>query len=123
VFSVNLPAQFPALGQDASLVLYRVVQEALTNVVRHSGAARCLVELAVEGPNLAVRIDDDGCGLPLAGVVRGCGLTGMAERLRMVGGTLRIDTGGSGGVRLVASLPLAASQSIREEAWEPMLQA
>jgi two-component system sensor histidine kinase UhpB len=123
VFSVNLPAQFPALGQDASLVLYRVVQEALTNVVRHSGAARCLVELAVEGPDLAVRIDDDGCGLPLAGVVRGCGLTGMAERLRMVGGTLRIDTGGSGGVRLVASLPLAASQSIREEAWEPMLQA
>jgi two-component system sensor histidine kinase UhpB len=123
VFSLNLPAQFPMLGQDASLVLYRVVQEALTNVVRHSGAARCLVELAVEGPDLAVRIDDDGCGLPLAGVVRGCGLTGMAERLRMVGGTLRIAAGGSGGVHLVASLPLASTNVLKEEAWEPMLQA
>jgi two-component system sensor histidine kinase UhpB len=111
-----------ALGQDASLVLYRVVQEALTNVVRHSGAARCLVELAVEGPNLAVRIDDDGCGLPPAGMVRGCGLTGMAERLRMVGGTLRIEAGGSRGVHLLATLPLASTNVQKEEAWEPMLQ-
>ena len=56
-------------------------------------------------------------------MVRGCGLTGMAERLRMVGGTLRIETGGSGGVHLVATLPLASTNVQKEEAWEPMLQA
>lgn len=122
VFSVNLPLQFPVLGKDESLVLYRVVQEALTNVVRHSGAARCLVELVSDGTAVTVRIEDDGCGLPPGGCIRGCGLTGMAERLRMVGGALRIEMGRNGGVHLVASLPLASTNGQKEEAWERMLQ-
>jgi len=112
-FAVALPDDMPALGKDASLVLYRVVQEALTNVVRHSQATHCLVEVEVKvevGPDcatLALRIEDDGVGLP-SGVTHGCGLTGMAERLRMVGGQLRMTTGASGGVRLEACLPVRA---------------
>lgn len=104
-FAVALPDDLPALGKDASLVLYRVVQEALTNVVRHSQATHCLVELEAVGAMLALRIEDDGVGLP-AGVTHGCGLTGMAERLRMVGGQLHVTTGVGGGVRLEARLPL-----------------
>jgi len=123
VFSVNLPLQFPLLGKDESLVLYRVVQEALTNVVRHSGATRCLVELVAGAASVTVRIEDDGCGLPLGGLVHGCGLTGMAERLRMVGGALHIAAGRNGGVHLAATLPLAVPLSIEEDAWEPMLHA
>jgi two-component system sensor histidine kinase UhpB len=119
-FSVSLPPRLPALGEEASLVLYRVVQEALTNVVRHSQATRCLVGLTVHGATLAVHIEDDGCGLPAGGMVRGCGLTGMTERLRMVGGTLRIENGAGGGVQVIACLPLAPITAEEERAWEPM---
>ncbi len=104
-FAVTMPDDLPPLGIDASLVLYRVVQEALTNVVRHSRAGRCLVQIDVDGASVTVRVEDDGCGLPPASA-RGCGLTGMAERLRMVGGQLRVANGAGGGVHLAASLPI-----------------
>ena len=117
-FSVSLPAQLPALGKEESLVLYRVVQEALTNVVRHSRASRCLVEVAVDAAGLVARIEDDGQGLP-AGSHAGCGLTGMAERLRMVGGQLHIENNPGGGVHVVARLPRTAIAALEESAWEP----
>ena len=105
-FAVTMPDDLPPIGTDASLVLYRVVQEALTNVVRHSQARRCLVGFSVDGASLTVRVEDDGCGLAPA-AARGCGLTGMAERLRMVGGELRLANGPGGGVHLAASLPIS----------------
>ena len=104
-FAVTMPDDLPPMDIDASLVLYRVVQEALTNVVRHSRASRCLVEIIVGDVGVTVRVEDDGCGLPAASP-RGCGLAGMAERLRMVGGHLRVANGAGGGVHLAASLPV-----------------
>lgn len=104
-FAVTMPADLPPIGADASLVLYRVVQEALTNVVRHSRAAHCLIEFGTSAAGVTVRIEDDGCGLAPA-AARGCGLTGMAERLRMVGGQLQVANGPGGGVHLAASLPV-----------------
>lgn len=104
-FTLSLPPALPPLDQEASLVLYRVVQEGLTNVVRHSAARHCQVRIAADGAVLTVSIEDDGLGLP-AGAARGCGLTGMAERLRMTGGKLAIATGPNGGVHLRAELPL-----------------
>ena len=114
-FSVTLPEQWPVLDKDASLVLYRVVQEALTNVVRHSQAHHCLVVVAVDGAGLTVRIEDDGRGLPDA-ATRGCGLACMSERLRMVGGRLHVANANAGGVRLRATLPLADVRCIAEAA-------
>ena len=112
-FAVTLPAVLPAVGKDESLVLYRVVQEALTNVVRHSQASHCLVAVTVDAAGLVVRIEDDGAGLA-AGAIHGCGLTGMAERLRMVGGQLRVTNGPGGGVQVHASLPIMI---VKELAW------
>ena len=71
---------------------YRIVQEALTNVVRHSGAGRAAVvlEIPAEGPDagqLTVTVDDDGRGA--AGAPEGNGLTGMRERAAALGGTVR----------------------------------
>jgi two-component system sensor histidine kinase UhpB len=106
-FAVTMPDELPPMDLDASLVLYRVVQEALTNVVRHSRASRCLVEINAGSVGVTVRVEDDGCGLPLV-ATRGCGLAGMAERLRMVGGHLRVTNGVGGGVHLAASLPIEA---------------
>ena len=125
-FAVTLPEHLPALGRETSLVLYRVVQEALTNVVRHSQARHCLVEVSADvhpGPgagaaNVRVRIEDDGAGLAGA-VTHGCGLAGMAERLRMVGGQLRVANGAGGGVHLYATLPLHRLDTSKETPWTP----
>jgi two-component system sensor histidine kinase UhpB len=118
-FSASVPGEFPALGEDERLVLYRVVQEALTNVVRHSQARHCLVEVTLDTTALVVRIDDDGCGVPAGGAVRGGGLMGMVERLHMVGGQLRIENGKGGGTRVIAHLPLSPCMQHEEAAWAP----
>lgn len=105
-FALVMPAAAPSLGTDAGLVLYRVVQEALTNVVRHSSAQHCRVRISTDGAMLQLRIEDDGCGLPAGGAPRGCGLLGIAERLDMVGGRLEIGPGPGHGLHLQVSLPL-----------------
>src|SRR5574343_1520542 len=92
-FAIELPGTLPPVDEAGALALYRVVQEALTNVVRHSGARHCRVRLAEAGLWVEARIVDDGQGLP-AGPVRRGGLLGMAERLDMAGGWLRLAATG-----------------------------
>lgn len=104
-FSLDMPAELPALNETAALVLYRVVQEALTNVVRHSGARHCRVRIEGQGETLHLSVEDDGKGLPEAGPARRGGLLGMAERLEMAGGNLKIENEGTSGLRLQARLP------------------
>jgi signal transduction histidine kinase len=83
------------------LVAYRVVQEALTNAVRHAAARSCEVEVAVEG-DLRVRVRDDGVG----GVAApGNGLRGMRERVEALGGTLSTGPAADGGFEVRAVLP------------------
>ncbi|MGA9852212.1 MAG: sensor histidine kinase [Gammaproteobacteria bacterium] len=92
-----------SLAQDSALAM--VLREAITNVVRHSGAQHCRIELENGGQQLRLLIEDDGRG----GALReGHGLRGMRERLREVSGQLEIDSGHSG-TRLTVSLPLPAT--------------
>ena len=109
-FSLEIPAGLPPLADEVGLVLYRVVQEALTNVVRHSGARHCQVSIEAEDSVLNLKIVDDGCGLPPAGPSRRGGLLGIEERLAMVGGSLAFETGKTQGVRLRITLPMSAQE-------------
>ena len=85
--------------------LLRVVQEALTNIVRHSQAGNAWIELRRDGGVVRLSIRDDGRGvLPLR---EGFGLGGMRERLALVGGTLQVSQAGTGGVALDITAPLA----------------
>lgn len=104
-FRLDLPAPLPPLADETALTLYRVVQEALTNVVRHSGARRCAVRLAAAGGEIRAEIEDDGRGLPPHAGGGGFGLPGMAERLDAAGGRLDLARGAAGGLRLTAALP------------------
>lgn len=108
-FRLEMPARLPALTETQALVLYRVVQEALTNVVRHSAARHCTVQLRPEGGVLHLQIDDDGKGLP-AGDFRRGGLLGMQERLEMVNGSLTLASASHRGLRLQITLPLAEQE-------------
>ncbi len=83
----------------------RIVQEALSNVVRHAPGASCEVEAHVDAGALVIRVCDDGPGLP-AGATKGCGLRGMRERAASVGGTLVCRNRDGGGFVVEARLPL-----------------
>lgn len=97
-----------AIGSAQQEAAYRIIQEALTNVGRHSGASSAVVRLeerhVAEGGSLTVRIDDDGAGMGLS--VPGNGLTGMRERAAALGGSLALHELNPG-LRVEAVLPLA----------------
>jgi signal transduction histidine kinase/PAS domain-containing protein len=81
---------------------YFVVAEALTNVVKHSGARQAWVTVDVAGPQLSVEVRDDGCG---GASTRGGGLRGLADRTEALGGRLTIESPRAGGTRITAALP------------------
>jgi signal transduction histidine kinase len=104
---VDVPAGLPALPAAIEVAAYRIAQEALTNVVRHSGARTCCVRLATDTDGLVLEVTDDGAGLPAAGLVPGVGLSSMRERAAETGGSCEIGAGPDGGTRVLARLPLA----------------
>ncbi|MER5947987.1 sensor histidine kinase [Streptomyces sp. NPDC001904] len=95
----------PAPGAD--LAAFRIVQEALTNVVRHSESRRARVQLDYRRDVLTVTVDDDGPASHAAAGGSGNGLAGMRERAAALGGTIEAGPRPDGGFRVVAELPLA----------------
>lgn len=97
------------LPATVELVLYRVVQEALSNVAKHSAARHASVTLVRRNNIITARIRDDGKGFDEHEVVKaggGLGLFGMRERLALVGGSLQIDTMPGSGTLVTARVPL-----------------
>jgi signal transduction histidine kinase len=92
------------LDKNQSIVVFRLVQEALTNVSRHAHATEVDIDLREKGDNLCLVIQDDGVGFDTARPRKGFGLLGMSERVRMLGGEIDID--GGQGTRIVVTLPL-----------------
>jgi len=103
------------LAPEVEVAVYRVFQEALTNVARHAGATRVDARLSAEGADLLLVIEDDGRGFRLEpGAVPGAGhagLVGMRERVVGAGGRFRIDSAPGRGVRLEVRLPLGANDA------------
>jgi signal transduction histidine kinase len=93
----------PQLPSDTETSLYRVVQEALTNAVRHARARHITIRTAREPGRLVVSVADDGCGRP--GFTAGHGITGMRERADALGGRLEIRGRPGGGTEVRLSLP------------------
>lgn len=92
----------------AAISLYRVVQEALTNVARHAKATHATVALSIDGGNCHLSIDDDGVGLPKDWSLRpdAFGMRGMRERITQLGGALEIASRPGNGVTVSAKVPL-----------------
>lgn len=105
-------AALPELSHDLRTTVFRIIQEALTNVARHAQAKEVRVQLAVEGNALRVEITDEGVGFDLTEVElqnHTVGLSGMRERAALQGGTLEIDTADGSGTCVRARLPLDSS--------------
>ena len=102
--AVVAPERLPSLPAAVEAATYRIVQEALTNVVRHAGARTCTVWLALRD-GLKVTVEDDSVGMP-ASRRAAVGLTSIRERSIELGGSYRIDAAPGGGTRIRVWLPL-----------------
>ena len=96
------------LSPALELSVYRVVQEALTNVVKHAPGARATVDVAVSGKDVRIEVVDDGTrpGGRGPGVVPGHGIVGMRERIGAFGGSLTAGPCRGGGFRVLAEVPV-----------------
>lgn len=102
---VDAPELSGELREDVKVCLYRLVQEALNNVARHSGARHAWVTLHQDQREIGLTVRDDGKGFD-PDRSRGLGLVGMRERLRLLHGLLRVESSPGSGTSIVASLPL-----------------
>ena len=100
------------LPPDVQVVVYRILQQAMTNACQHSGAAHISLDVERRGPSLVFVVDDDGGGFDAAEVVardtseRGLGLATMKERARMLGGSLSVWTERGRGTRITLEIPV-----------------
>ncbi|MEU8110254.1 histidine kinase [Nonomuraea muscovyensis] len=104
--TLTIEGQRQDVPAAVSRTVYRIVQESLTNVARHSAAATASVRIDCRPDALAVRIDDDGKATPDTAPVPGVGLLGMRERVTALGGRLRAEPRGEGGFTVQAELPV-----------------
>jgi two-component system sensor histidine kinase UhpB len=91
------------LDREQELVVYRVAQEALTNVARHAGASEVALSLRREDGDIVLRVRDDGRGLPADAATSSNGIRGMRERAMLIGARLRLD--GDRGTTVVLRVP------------------
>ncbi len=106
---VEAPEELPDLPAAVEVAAYRIVREAMTNVVRHSGAGSCRIRLSL-GDELEVEVTDDGDGIPEKHKA-GVGLSSMKERAAELGGTCIVEPAPGGGTRVSARLPLPKKAS------------
>ncbi len=106
---LDMPSSLPLLPAAVEVAVYRIVQEALTNVARHAQAQRCLLRLSLASEALHLDISDDGQGIP-PGHRIGVGLHAMHERASELGGSCAVTRGSSGGTLIQVSLPITAAR-------------
>jgi signal transduction histidine kinase len=110
--------EWPKVSPAVDLSAYRIVQEALSNVVRHAPGAPTQVSLSTDGRHLTVLVVNGPAAKPVSGLESsgtGHGLVGMGERVRLVGGTLDVGPLPDGGFRVAARLPVAEPASSASE--------
>lgn len=108
------------LQPETEVTAYRIIQEALTNVARHSGASTCRVYLQRLATTVLVTIEDNGRGFDTAAVAKadvrhGLGLLGIRERASLLRGTLRLESAPGSGTRLTVELPASARAPLSDE--------
>jgi len=109
---IDVNAGVPAgmLSPEHETAIYRIVQEALTNIVKHAGAKRVSIVVAASGGSVRAVIEDDGSGFRVGSVREDAlGLAGMRERAGLLGGRLDVDSAPGSGTTIVAEVPVSLS--------------
>jgi signal transduction histidine kinase len=100
--SLNLPDNLDRFSRDAELVVFRVVQECLTNIHRHSGSKTAAIDIAFSGGAVSIKVQDSGKGMTADKLAKiqsnaaGVGVRGMRDRVHQLGGQINIQSNASG---------------------------
>ena len=116
--SIELSEDRTRHSPEVETALYRIVQEALTNAVKHGKAKRAIVEVHEDDADIRLRVRDDGEGFDPSAHFDGFGLLGMQERVQLLDGTFEIDSSPGQGTTIEARLPIR-----RQPAVEPQSQS
>ena len=117
---LEIPDDFGRLSQELETAIFRIVQESVTNIHRHSGSPVARIHVYRLSGGVRVEVEDKGKGIPLkkrsemeSTGKAGVGIRGMRERIRQLGGTLEITSGSyDKGTLIVAQLPIGTTASI-----------
>lgn len=118
---IRLPAQLPVASPEIDIAIFRIIQEAITNALRHAQASRLQVGLTAEAEGVRIEVRDDGRGFDPAAIAAaggGFGLFGMCERVHDLGGEWSLQSAPGQGTRIEAFVPTQASwkQTVEEDA-------
>jgi PAS domain S-box-containing protein len=125
---LEIAEDFGRLPRDLELVVFRVVQESLTNIHRHSGSKTARIRIAREAEAVSVEVQDEGGGMPPEKLAEihsgrsGVGIRGMRERIRQFEGLMNIESSNSG-TRIAVAIPIPVSAPIAEAAAVKPLRA
>jgi signal transduction histidine kinase len=105
----SYPDEEPRFKSEASIALFRIAQEAFSNILKHSGAKTADISLDMDDETLLLRIADDGIGIPVGQfmAIASHGLASMRHRVRALGGRLDVRSPPSGGTMLIVQIPIA----------------
>jgi two-component system sensor histidine kinase UhpB len=110
-FDLKAPDSIPPLVEALELSAYRIIQEAVTNIVRHAGATRAHITIGSSEGRLTLVISDNGRGASTVKRDGHYGVRGMQERAESHGGQIVFQQSAEGGLEVVVSLPIKESQS------------
>jgi PAS domain S-box-containing protein len=126
--SLNIPEDFGRLSEEMELVMFRLVQECLTNVHRHSGSKKAVIRIARKAESVSLEVQDEGKGMSTEKLVEiqsqgsGVGITGMRERVRQFEGDMSIESNASG-TKICVSIPLPKTATSKLQTIVPQVQA
>jgi PAS domain S-box-containing protein len=107
---LDLPASIHRLPPDDELCLFRIAQEALTNVHRHAASPWAAIRLKIQSNSVMLEIEDGGRGIDAKSPALGVGLAGMRERIRHIGGTFSVEATSTGGTRVRTTIAIHPPQ-------------
>jgi len=109
---IDISASLGRLPREVEIAIFRILQESLTNIHRHSGSRDAIIEIARDAHEVSLEVKDHGRGMPQPGASAEpeVGLQGMQERARQLGGSLEIRSG-SDGTSVIAVLPLGGEEA------------
>ena len=126
--SLNIPEDFGRLSREMELVMFRLVQECLTNVHRHSGSKKAVIRLACEAESVSLVVQDEGKGMSTEKLVEiqsqgsGVGIAGMRERVRQFQGDMSIQSN-SFGTKICVTFPVPKTATSKLQTIVQQVQA
>jgi signal transduction histidine kinase len=105
----TIPDSELKFNPDAAIGVFRIAQEALTNILKHAEAKSAALVISIDGDTFSLRVSDDGKGIPASGLqnITSHGLASMRHRIAALGGTWAVHSPSSGGTVVIAVIPLA----------------